>query len=57
MSKKDPGTQGKKQIGISRSGGRVIVKTKMGKTSNGGQTDGWRTEELVFLRADSLFYV
>ena len=51
-SRKDPGTQGKKRIGISRSGGRVIVKTKVSKKGNEGRMEDGGTEELVFLRAD-----
>ena len=45
--KEGPRDTGKKRIGISRSGGRVIVKTKVSKKGNGqrtedGRRNGWR---------------
>ena len=43
--------QGKKQIWISRSWGRVIAKTKMFKKRDGGMDGGM---ELVILRADNV---
>ena len=49
--KEGPRDAGKKRIGISRSGGRVIAKTKVSKKGNGRRMEE-RMEELVILRAD-----